>query len=174
MDLLRQFKDKVRVSMTVETDREDIRKYFTPYAPPIPARLKTLQQLAEFDIPTQVAIAPVLPSSEHFAEILRPLVNRVCIDDYFMGTEAVGNEHIGWVYKPYIAIWKWKIGTIRPSIKWFINECGSIFRKMNFSLARRVSNLSVIALIRRRHHSTEWKPSIFNLKTTIILYFIFI
>ncbi|QSB09568.1 radical SAM protein [Lysinibacillus fusiformis] len=92
MDLLRQFKDKVRVSMTVETDREDIRKYFTPYAPPIPARLKTLQQLAEFDIPTQVAIAPVLPSSEHFAEILRPLVNRVCIDDYFMGDGSGGKR----------------------------------------------------------------------------------
>lgn len=92
IDLLQHFKDKVRVSMTVETDREDIRKLFTPYAPPIPARLKTLQLLAEFGIPTQVAIAPVLPSSERFAEILRPLVNRVCIDDYFMGDGSGGKR----------------------------------------------------------------------------------
>ncbi len=92
IDLLQHFKDKVRVSMTVETDREDIRKHFTPYAPPIPARLKTLQLLAESGIPTQVAIAPVLPSSERFAEILRPLVNRVCIDDYFMGDGSGGKR----------------------------------------------------------------------------------
>lgn len=90
--MLQQLGTKVRVSMTVETDREDIRKHFAPYAPPIPARLKTLQLLAEFGIPTQVAIAPVLPSSERFAEILRPLVNRVCIDDYFMGDGSGGKR----------------------------------------------------------------------------------
>ena len=71
---------------------------------PIPARLKTLQLLAELGIPAQVAIAPILPSSERFAEILRPLVNRVCIDDYFMGTAAVVNEQAGWAYKPYIEV----------------------------------------------------------------------
>lgn len=92
IDLLQHFKDKVRVSMTVETDREDIRKHFTPNAPPIPARLKTLQLLSDFGIPAQVAIAPVLPSSERFAEILRPLVNRVCIDDYFMGDGSGGKR----------------------------------------------------------------------------------
>lgn len=90
--MLQQLGSKVRVSMTVETDREDIRKHFAPYAPPIPARLKTLQLLAEFGIPTQVAIAPVLPSSERFVEILRPLVNRVCIDDYFMGDGSGGKR----------------------------------------------------------------------------------
>ncbi len=36
--MLQQLGTKVRVSMTVETDREDIRKHFTPYAPPIPAK----------------------------------------------------------------------------------------------------------------------------------------
>ncbi|BCC60797.1 TPA: radical SAM protein [Bacillus cereus] len=90
--MLQQLGTKVRVSMTVETDREDIRKHFTPYAPPIPARLKTLQLLAELGIPAQVAIAPILPSSERFAEILRPLVNRVCIDDYFMGDGSGGKR----------------------------------------------------------------------------------
>ncbi|MFS1517254.1 radical SAM protein [Bacillus sp. SCS-151] len=90
--MLQQLGTKVRVSMTVETDREDIRKHFAPYAPPIPARLKTLQLLAESGIPTQVAIAPVLPSSERFAEILRPLVSRVCIDDYFMGDGSGGKR----------------------------------------------------------------------------------
>lgn len=85
IDLLLRLEDKVRVSMTVETDREDIRKHFTPKAPSINARLKTLQLLTEAGVPTQATIAPMLPSSERFAETLRPLVNRVCLDDYFMG-----------------------------------------------------------------------------------------
>lgn len=46
IDLPRQFKDKVRVSMTIETDSETIRKHFTPMAPPIQARFKTLEKLA--------------------------------------------------------------------------------------------------------------------------------
>jgi len=92
IDLLLRLGDKVRVSITVETDREDIRKHFSPNAPPISARLKTLQLLAEAGIPTQATIAPMLPSSERFAEVLRPLVNRVCVDDYFMGDGSGGKR----------------------------------------------------------------------------------
>jgi DNA repair photolyase len=92
IDLLLRLGDKVRVSMTVETDRDDIRKHFSPNAPPINARLKTLQLLAEAGVPTQATIAPILPSSEGFAETLRPLVNRVCVDDYFMGDGSGGKR----------------------------------------------------------------------------------
>jgi DNA repair photolyase len=73
IDLLLQLKDRVRVSMTLETDRDDIRKHFTPYAPPIGGRLKTLQLLADAGVSTQATIAPVLPSSEAFAEKLLQL-----------------------------------------------------------------------------------------------------
>lgn len=90
--LLKQLGSKVRVSMTVETDRDDIRKHFSPFAPSIPTRLKTLQILAEAGIPVQATIAPVLPSSERFAETLRPLVDRVCVDDYFMGDGSGGKR----------------------------------------------------------------------------------
>lgn len=92
IDLLQQLGDRVRVSMTVETDREDIRKHFTPSAPPVQARLKTLELLRDAGIPAQAAIAPVLPSTAAFPEILRPLVNRVCIDDYFMGDGSGGKR----------------------------------------------------------------------------------
>ncbi|MEX1030682.1 MAG: radical SAM protein [Paenibacillaceae bacterium] len=95
IDLLQRLGDKVRVSMTVETDLEDIRRYFTPYAPPIRARLNTLEILAEAGISTQATIAPILPSSEKFAELLRPLVNRVCVDDYFMGDGSGGKRTRG-------------------------------------------------------------------------------
>ncbi|WP_438350547.1 SPL family radical SAM protein [Paenibacillus sp. FA6] len=92
IDLLLLLKDRVRVSMTVETDREDIRKYFSPYAPPIQARLETLRLLKDAGVPTQVAIAPILPSSGDFADKLLPLVNRICIDDYFMGDGSGGKR----------------------------------------------------------------------------------
>ena len=89
---LRQFKEKVRVSMTIETDSETIRKHFTPMAPPIQARFKTLEKLAFADIPTQVAIAPILPSGEYFPLKLKQLVDRICIDDYFMGDGSGGKR----------------------------------------------------------------------------------
>ncbi|BBI34033.1 SPL family radical SAM protein [Cohnella abietis] len=92
IDLLLQLGKHVRVSMTIETDLEEIRKHFSPYAPPIAARLKTLQLLAEAGVPTQATIAPILPSSDRFAEILRPLVTRVCVDDYFMGDGSGGKR----------------------------------------------------------------------------------
>lgn len=34
----------------------------------------------------------MLPSTAAFPEILRPLVNRVCIDDYFMGDGSGGKR----------------------------------------------------------------------------------
>ncbi|MBW7474649.1 radical SAM protein [Paenibacillus oenotherae] len=92
IDLLLRLGDKVRVSMTVETDREEIRKHFSPEAPPIPARLKTLQLLAEAGVPVQATIAPMLPSSEAFPQLLHAAVNRVCLDDYFMGDGSGGKR----------------------------------------------------------------------------------
>lgn len=92
IDLLQHLKDRVRVSITIETDSETIRKHFTPEAPPIQARFKALQKLAEAGIPTQVAIAPVLPSGEYFPDKLKPFVNRICIDDYFMGDGSGGKR----------------------------------------------------------------------------------
>lgn len=92
IDLLQRLGRRVRVSMTVETDLEDMRKLFSPSAPPIPARLQALKELADAGIPTQAAVAPVLPSSEQFAERLRPLVSRVCIDDFYMGDGSGGKR----------------------------------------------------------------------------------
>lgn len=93
IDLLMQMKDKVRVSMTVETDLEEIRKHFTPLAPPIPARLKTLELLNEAGVPTQATIAPVLPSSEAFPKKLKSIgVSRVCVDNYYMGDGSGGKR----------------------------------------------------------------------------------
>ncbi|MFC4303823.1 radical SAM protein [Cohnella boryungensis] len=92
IDLLRRLGERVRVSMTIETDREDIRKHFTPFAPPLQARFKALRELRAAGIATQAAVAPVLPSSEAFPELLLGIVNRVCLDDYFMGDGSGGQR----------------------------------------------------------------------------------
>ena len=92
IDLLQRLGSQVRVSMTVETDREDVRKAFSPAAPPIPARLKALCELAAAGVATQAAVAPLLPCTEEFPSMLRSAANRVCIDDYFMGDGSGGKR----------------------------------------------------------------------------------
>lgn len=92
IDLLAQLGDRVRVSMTIETDLEAVRKVFTPGAPPIAARLEAVRILKTAGIPVQAAIAPVLPSSERFPEILLSVVDRVCIDDFWMGDGSGGKR----------------------------------------------------------------------------------
>ncbi|NUU61315.1 SPL family radical SAM protein [Paenibacillus agri] len=92
MDLLRELGNRVRVSLTVESDLDEIRKRFSPAAPPIAARLKTLELLKEAGIPAQAAIAPVLPSSPEFPKKLKKVVDRVCVDDYFMGDGSGGKR----------------------------------------------------------------------------------
>lgn len=92
MDLLARLGSRVRVSMTIETDLEVIRKHFTPQAPPIAARLKALKQLRDAGIATQATIAPALPCSGQFAAVLRQVADRVCVDDYFMGDGSGGRR----------------------------------------------------------------------------------
>ncbi|MFF2479570.1 radical SAM protein [Paenibacillus sp. NPDC058071] len=92
IDLLQAMGDRVRVSMTVETDLESIRKRFSPSAPPIPARIRALAALKEAGVPAQATIAPLLPSSEAFPAILASVADRICIDDYFMGDGAGGRR----------------------------------------------------------------------------------
>ncbi|MBM7839659.1 DNA repair photolyase [Alkalihalobacillus xiaoxiensis] len=92
IDLFQQLKDKVRISITIETDSDEIRKAFSPSAPPIAGRLKALATLRQAGIPTQAAIAPLLPSSPAFAELLHTYVDRVCVDDFFMGDGSGGKR----------------------------------------------------------------------------------
>ncbi|ULL19162.1 radical SAM protein [Paenibacillus sp. H1-7] len=92
IDLLLRLKDRVRISVTVETDLEPVRRAFTPAAPPIAARLGALQRLTAAGLDTQAAISPVLPSSQRFAARLAEVVGRVCIDDFFMGDGSLGKR----------------------------------------------------------------------------------
>jgi DNA repair photolyase len=92
IDLFLELKDRVRISMTVETDLESIRKAFSPAAPPIQARLGALKHIVDAGIPAQATIAPLLPCTEHFPQTLSRIVNRICLDDFFMGDGSKGKR----------------------------------------------------------------------------------
>jgi len=92
IDLLLQLGERVRVSMTVETDREDVRRRFAPAAPPIAARLNALAKLRAAGVATQAAVAPLLPSSPAFPGKLLPVADRVVLDDYFLGDGSGGRR----------------------------------------------------------------------------------
>ncbi|MED1205526.1 SPL family radical SAM protein [Heyndrickxia acidicola] len=92
IDLFKKLGSSVRISMTVETDIDKIRKLFSPSAPPIQARLKALKTITEAGIPTQAAVSPLLPSSSKFPKRLRDATNRAIIDDFFMGDGSRGKR----------------------------------------------------------------------------------
>ncbi|WP_202078330.1 SPL family radical SAM protein [Caldalkalibacillus salinus] len=92
IDLLHEMRDRLLISVTVETDREDIRQVFSPWAPPIQGRIRALRQLKKAGLPVQAAVSPVLPCTERFADTLADHVDRVCLDDYFMGDGSKGKR----------------------------------------------------------------------------------
>jgi DNA repair photolyase len=92
IDLFLRIKDRIRISMTIETDLESVRKVFTPAAPPLASRLKALQKIVDHGLSAQAALAPVLPFSDRFPKILANIVDRVCLDDYFMGDGSGGKR----------------------------------------------------------------------------------
>jgi DNA repair photolyase len=90
IDLFKQFGDKIRISITIETDKEEVRKAFSPSAPPIPARMKALKEITDAGIVTQATIAPLLPCSKEFPKKLKHIAKRVTIDDFWMGDGSGG------------------------------------------------------------------------------------
>lgn len=92
MDLLEQLKNRLRVSITIETDSDEMRKLFTPQAPPIAARMRALKTfyLAGFDV--QAAVSPILPSSEQFARKLAECTSRVVLDNFALGDGSGGKR----------------------------------------------------------------------------------
>ncbi|NIK70817.1 radical SAM protein [Paenibacillus sp. BK720] len=94
MDLIVQLKDKcqVLVSMTVETDREDMKRLFAPYAPGIKLRLKALRELHAAGIATQAAISPVLPFTPDFPKVLEGIADRIWIDTLTIGDGSMGKR----------------------------------------------------------------------------------
>ncbi|MBW5444740.1 radical SAM protein [Cohnella sp. CFH 77786] len=91
-DMLRRLSGRVRVSMTVESDREDVRRQLTPSAPPFAARLRAVRRLREEGVETQIAVSPLLPHSPDFAGLLAEFAPRVVVDDFFRGDGSGGKR----------------------------------------------------------------------------------
>ncbi|WP_206921995.1 SPL family radical SAM protein [Alicyclobacillus suci] len=91
-DRIRALGNKALVSLTIETDSEEVRKRFTPHAPPIAARMQALAALQDEGVQTQVAVSPILPFGPQFPELLRNVTQDVVLDDYFTGDGANGRR----------------------------------------------------------------------------------
>ncbi|WP_100407819.1 SPL family radical SAM protein [Bacillus solitudinis] len=94
IELLVKLKEKceVLVSMTIETDREDIKQIFSPYAPGIKLRIKALKEVHDRGIPTQVSISPVLPFTPDFPKVLDGIVEHIWIDTLSIGDGSMGKR----------------------------------------------------------------------------------
>lgn len=77
VDLLRG----LSVTLTITTDREDVRKILEPGAPAVEERLNTLKKLKEDGIKVSVFVGPVLPMNpENLAKQLSKYVDNVFLD----------------------------------------------------------------------------------------------
>ncbi|SFE03873.1 Radical SAM superfamily protein [Paenibacillus catalpae] len=94
LDIIAELKDKceVLVSMTIETDREDMKQLFAPYAPGIKLRLKALRDVHDAGIMTQAAISPVLPFTPDFPKTLEGIADRIWIDTLSIGDGSMGKR----------------------------------------------------------------------------------
>jgi DNA repair photolyase len=79
IDILKKARD-LSVGLSITTADEKIRKLFEPKAPPIPARIRALDQLHQAGISTIAMIAPLLPGAEGLKELLEGKTDRIFID----------------------------------------------------------------------------------------------
>jgi len=93
VELLQTLQNCVWVSMTMETNDDEVRKRITPTSPTIGSRVKTMRILKEAGIHVQAAISPMLPNNaEMFAELLEPACTRALIDTLMHGDGANGRR----------------------------------------------------------------------------------
>ena len=93
IDVLASLGTRVVASITVETNRDDIRRAITPTTPSVERRLKTLERLSAAGIETQAAISPILPCDPiAFAELIAPVSSRVVVDTLVDGDGLGGRR----------------------------------------------------------------------------------
>ncbi|MDO7907960.1 radical SAM protein [Paenibacillus sp. JX-17] len=94
IDILQQLQNKceVLISMTIETDRDEVRRLFAPYAPGIKQRIEALKKLHEAGITTQASISPVLPFTPDFPQSLIGAADYIWIDTLIIGDGSMGRR----------------------------------------------------------------------------------
>jgi DNA repair photolyase len=93
VDLLKQLGDRVIVSITLETDDDEVRRALTPTSPSVERRLKTAHMMRREGIPVQLAISPMMPNHpERFTAMVDEAADRVIVDSYFAGDGSGGRR----------------------------------------------------------------------------------
>ncbi|MFN0110830.1 MAG: radical SAM protein [Blastocatellia bacterium] len=93
VDLLRELGQRVWLSLTIETNRDDVRRQITPASPSIERRLITLEKMKLAGVRVQAAISPVLPcDAAEFADLIAPRASRAVVDTLIHGDGAGGRR----------------------------------------------------------------------------------
>ncbi len=90
----------VSVGFSIPTDDEAVRRVTEPQAPPIPARIAALKQVAEAGVRPWVFIAPMLPMNPaRLVELIAPYAERVRLDplNYRRQVQSLFHQQ-GWDY----------------------------------------------------------------------------
>lgn len=93
-DIMASLGDRILLNITIETDREDVRRSLTPRCPSIRQRFRTAHMAREQGIPTQVTVSPCLPFStvESFGQQLLAVTDNVIVDTFVDGDGGGGKR----------------------------------------------------------------------------------
>lgn len=92
-DLLARLGKRVWLSLTIETNREEVRRQITPASPSVQRRLVTLERMKLAGIRVQAAISPVLPcDATEFANLIASRASRAVVDTLIHGDGAGGRR----------------------------------------------------------------------------------
>jgi DNA repair photolyase len=93
IDLLTKLGPRAAISLTLETDRDEVRRQITPTSPSVERRLATLERLTAAGLRTQASISPVLPCDPvRFADLIAPRASRALVDTLTDGDGAGGRR----------------------------------------------------------------------------------
>jgi DNA repair photolyase len=84
---------RTMLSLSLETNREEVRRRYTPTSPPVAARLRLAGAFRSAGVTVQLAVSPVLPHDvTEFADLLAAHADRVVVDTLFDGDGAGGRR----------------------------------------------------------------------------------
>lgn len=92
-ELMAQFGECLRVNFTIDTDNDEVRRDFSPTAPSIPARWKTLETIASAGVPACITCTPTLPFGRKKSDVIAwceranalPTLTHVVVQEFHAG-----------------------------------------------------------------------------------------
>lgn len=93
-DLLAALGECCWLSITLETDRDDVRRALTPRCPSVERRVALLEAARSAGLQVQAAVSPCLPysSRERFGGLLLDVAQRVVVDSFVSGDGGGGKR----------------------------------------------------------------------------------